>query len=256
MTTTDRLLHEPRPLSPIFITEVNHTDNRKVYSFEYTPEESGMYSIILEVCDRANNSKYVRRLVLFDKDSNITMDEKNKIFAGSAQNLSDFRWQTKIQNGANGTTRVSLLWPKHFTNKFHADKYLLNRVNTYPPQLNDFGRRGQGYKKIVPSFDDNEGRRQLSKISHFQGIVRFDIATDILETTETLGQLSMPSFIEVTPFEERTEVELTNITDGSAVQIWVRAHDIIGNKNIDSTKFLESIFFWFSKGDFKYENAK
>ena len=108
-----------------------------------------MYSILLQVSDKANNSKIARRLVLFDNDSSISLS-KPAFNPDMPLNVTDvkkgdggmhvitaipetgYMWQT---SNNRTYTRIVLDWEKHFVNKIHDQGKLLNRVLKYPTQF-------------------------------------------------------------------------------------------------------------------------
>lgn len=85
----------------------------------YTLPEAGMYSIILESADLANNTKYVRRLCLYDPSSEITIDPVFRLYAVSANNASDYKYQINI------SAPIVVDWHNYFRNAFHEDNALL-----------------------------------------------------------------------------------------------------------------------------------
>ncbi|KAH3833714.1 hypothetical protein DPMN_107027 [Dreissena polymorpha] len=64
-------LIEMEPLSPVFSYMENNTGSPTFPT--YTPPSAGMFSILLQTSDKANNSKIARRLVLYDNESSITL---------------------------------------------------------------------------------------------------------------------------------------------------------------------------------------
>ncbi|CAC5401876.1 unnamed protein product [Mytilus coruscus] len=98
---------------PVFIREVNVTNPIQYPTFP--PTEPGVYSIILEVSDRANNTRYARRFVFYDKTSKITTQNENPMKCNTASPSTDYTWQT------NGDKTVQITWKDHFINTVHAD---------------------------------------------------------------------------------------------------------------------------------------
>ncbi|CAG2241825.1 unnamed protein product [Mytilus edulis] len=66
--------------------------------FTYTPPGPGIYSIILDVADKANNSRFARQFVLYDPVSNITTDETFKLYVSRAERETHYNWQSNVQN--------------------------------------------------------------------------------------------------------------------------------------------------------------
>jgi len=211
-----------------------HDDSAKTYIKEYTPSTPGMYSIILEVNDRANNSIYVRRFALFDPQSQITIDQDDNLYSNSSSFDTSYLWQTVVGNGTNGNTDVHIVWRNHFANKFHKDNFLLNEVLTYPPQLDDGGRRGQGYKHI--SLDDNEGKRSKTAISNTNGITKYEIvAKKDNDGGRTFKNTPESGWKELSAITENVVLSIPGIEDGNSAKVFVRATDAMGNTKVDST---------------------
>ncbi|XP_063420687.1 uncharacterized protein LOC134705902, partial [Mytilus trossulus] len=160
---------------PDYLQEVNFTTPLQFPTF--SPSKPGVYSCILEVSDKANNSQYARRFVIFDKTSLVTTRNHNPLYCSSASKSTNFTWQTTI-NDENGQTRINIAWKDHFVNLVHEEGHFLSPVLSYEPRLTDGGRRID-YKKIYPAFDDNEGSRTRNAISNVNSIVLFEFAHQI-----------------------------------------------------------------------------
>ena len=78
---------------PEFIQQVNNTNPLTFPT--YTPSEPGVYSCILEVSDTANNTRYARRIVIFDKTSTVATRDQFRFYSLSASKESNYRWQEK-----------------------------------------------------------------------------------------------------------------------------------------------------------------
>ncbi|XP_052083561.1 angiopoietin-1 receptor-like [Mytilus californianus] len=210
---------------PLFIQEVNASD---IISFPtYAPDGPGVYSVILEVNDKANNSKYSRQVAIYDRTSNISTSSIHLIDVTTASKLTNFTWQT------SQFSKIDVSWSGHFMNEVHEKGHFLEKILDYVPRLSDgkFGRR-HDYKKILPSFDDNDGVRNRSFIPNIKSIIRFD----------TVGRQGIPmstfpktAWQDVTPLNDNKSFPLMDIRDGDSYQIWIRAHDIMGNSKVDYT---------------------
>ena len=106
----------------------------QVMASSYTPQYynlpgPGMYSVILEAGDLANNTKFVRRLVLFDPAPEITSDPNHNLYVRTASAAANYTYQ----NNASGDIVVT--WDRHFRNAIHEDNALLGmhdcHVNTH-----------------------------------------------------------------------------------------------------------------------------
>ncbi|KAL3832097.1 hypothetical protein ACJMK2_023774 [Sinanodonta woodiana] len=222
-------LTEISPLNPIHSADINHTQASN-YSYVHTPSESGMYSVLLQAIDKANNSKIARRLVLYDPNSTISVNVENDdtFYVSSAARETGYMWQSAKQ----GTkTECTVQWTNHFSNNFISDGKLLNKVNAYPSQFENIEREGilKTKKFVYPGFDDNEGERTVEEKPNKNGIVHFEVnilyPNDINEPANgwRVNGLSDRYTFSVVP------------KDGKPAFIWVRAHDVLGNVKDDNT---------------------
>ncbi|XP_060570888.1 angiopoietin-1 receptor-like [Ruditapes philippinarum] len=190
-----------------------------------------MYSVLMETRDFANNSRIARRLVLFDDQSDITLNENpdGKLYVSSAVNETGYMWQTSSEG--NDVT-IDVAWSNHFINRIIEDNKLLYRVDSYPIQFKEIEDDGiRSSQKFVPdSLDDNEGNRTLEAIENFHGIVKFEVATVLSIDDEE--PKSTWKILET--FQEKTSIKL-KLQEGSRVRVWVRATDVMGNIKTDST---------------------
>ncbi|OWF45417.1 Fibroblast growth factor receptor [Mizuhopecten yessoensis] len=232
-----KILEEPDPLGPVVMYRMNHTNSSNVFTKTHTPSEPGMYSLILETRDVANNSIYVRRFVLYDPVSAISVSNNHRLFVSSAEADTGHNWQSWYGNATGGRTYIDITWKDYFLNKLHEDNYFLNSISPYPDQLDDGGRRGEGYKKILPQFEDNEGERQTAKIPNARGIVRFDTVTNYANDGGS-SLANPPSSWRTLDGIKDGDTEYFDrgaIGDGSTAKVWVRAYDAMGNTKIEST---------------------
>ncbi|KAJ8306434.1 hypothetical protein KUTeg_016979 [Tegillarca granosa] len=228
-------LTEPEPMRPLKHIRLNSSTT----SYIYTPTESGMYSFLLEVKDRANNSRYIRRLALYDPTSSVSIDTSptTKLFVASGESETMYKWQSNLQNEHLEGMPIKVSWKGHFVNSLHEGQYLLIKVKPYPKQdFNVTTGSVRTYKAVEPRFDDNEGKRTMEAISNIHGIVKFDVAhkkdhkggQDILNPPTT-GWKEVPN-----PLSETVTINATR-QDGDTMRIWIRAYDVMGNTKIDST---------------------
>lgn len=89
---------------------------------EYTLPGPGMYSVILEAADLANNTKYVRRLCLFDPDSQITVDSQQRLYVQAANQQTNYTYIN------NASAPLVVTWHRYFRNALHEDEALLGRL--------------------------------------------------------------------------------------------------------------------------------
>ena len=147
-------LIEMNPLNPIFTKTIYNSSE----TVTFAPTETSMYSVLLQVSDKANNSKVARQLFLYDNMSSIeftkpglidrmpTLDEKQDMKKGdggfhalSAIPETGYLWQTTY-NGSK--TRIIFNWENHFVNKPIEQGKLLNKVLPYPTQFEDLQDSG------------------------------------------------------------------------------------------------------------------
>ncbi|XP_071158565.1 uncharacterized protein [Mytilus edulis] len=205
---------------PIFIEEVNATEPIQYPTFP--PTEPGVYSCILEVSDNANNTRYARRFVLYDKTSKVTTQNEKPMYCTTASSSTGYAWQT------NGDQNVTISWKDHFINIVHADGHFLSPISAYEPRLSDGGRR-KDYKSIDNKFDDFEGKMNRNGTDNINGIVKFEFAYQ-----SPSADVSNLKWIDVDLSETRT-VTLSRSDDGFSQKFWVRANDVMGNTLEDTT---------------------
>ncbi|XP_063419669.1 uncharacterized protein LOC134704818 [Mytilus trossulus] len=206
---------------PIFIREVNVTNTNTIQYPLFSPTEPGVYSCILEVSDRANNTRYARRFVLFDKTSTLTTQNENPIKCTTASSSTGYTWQT------NGDKTVKITWKNHFINTVHADGHFLSPVGQYVARLYDGGRRND-YKNIENKFDDYEGKMNRNGINNINGIVKFEFAYQ-----SPFSNVSNLSWTDLGLFENII-LTLPSSNDGFSQMFWVRSIDAIGNTKEDT----------------------
>ena len=157
-----------RYLSPVHQYTFNHTGS---HTYNYQPTEAGAYALILEATDNANNSIYVRRFVIYDPNSVIDVTSTHMKSLNANPNAS-YQWQTWTDGQA---TSVPFTWEGHFINSDHVNGGFLNRIQNYPPQLNDPNIPGQEtvFKKtITESLTDPTSTRTPDALANVQGITR------------------------------------------------------------------------------------
>ncbi|XP_065929746.1 uncharacterized protein [Magallana gigas] len=207
----------PNPV-PLIITEFLETTEEGGHSFTYEPDQPGVYSWILEINDRANNSAYVRRFVIYDPISKVTSDKSNPFYATSGNSIANYEWQN-----SNPKT-FSFSWKNHFLNKIHEDGNFLARIRLFPDSLSDGGDRN-GYKSIPAKYDDTEGTRSRDAIPNERGIIKYDVAYNIGKNQSSPSTYQYPN-------HGSTSIEISenqDLQDGNSFSVWVKAYDILGN---------------------------
>ena len=192
----------------------------------YTPPEAGMYSVILEVGDAANNTRYCRRLVLYDNVSSVSTNEDHRLFVGSAAPETSYRWQSSLHKD------VVVNWTGHFENRLHAEKKLLNPVDTF--KRLDFGNNM--IKKVDNIFEDFEGRRSLKPIPNAHGITRFEyVFQSVNGSAKDKDLFPSKQYINVNGTVTETQTFNHYRRDGDTFRIWIRATDAMGNTKVDAS---------------------
>ena len=210
----------PNPV-PLNITEFNETSEGAAHSFTFRPQEPGVYSWILEVNDRANNSRYLRRFAIYDPSSTVTSDSTHPFYATSGNAASDFKWQS------NNPQTVSFSWKNHFLNELHESGNFLARIRLFPPSLYDGFRTG--YKNIPDQFDDTEGKRSRDAIPNERGIIKYDIAFALGR-----NQLTPQTYQYIGRKNTSIDISLSQtLQDGNSLSFWVKAYDILGNTKVE-----------------------
>ncbi|XP_021363702.1 uncharacterized protein LOC110456947 isoform X2 [Mizuhopecten yessoensis] len=195
----------------------------------YTPDTIGMYTILLEVADKANNTMYARRLLLYDNSSEISINDNNMDIYGSVG--IEHLWISTLQNESSLGHPIQIGWADHFVNKEHVRLKLLTRVSPFKSEK----YRGIRQRNVKPGLDDNEGLRRMQPVDNVHGIVRADTAfkrdkdggTTITQTP-THGWRNVASY-----HNERTSINVPR-QDGDSIRIWVRTFDVVNNSATDS----------------------
>ncbi|XP_060598180.1 uncharacterized protein LOC132751968 isoform X3 [Ruditapes philippinarum] len=224
-------LTELNPIKPMARNQTLHMGNTSHYQ-TFTPLEPGMYSILLEVRDIANNSRIARRFVLYDKESDVELNQKspNGLHVSSAENHTGFKWQSAGSEGE--ITDIVVNWTGYFMNKAHEEGHYNNEIQTFKPQFEDLEDDGILYtrKFVNASLDDMEGERTRDPIANIHGIVKFEY-----QYTRDIGsQIPGAVWTKVEPISETTTIR-EQMSSGDQLKIRVRAYDVLGNTKMDST---------------------
>jgi hypothetical protein len=194
--------------------------------------DPGMYSIVLDVADKANNFRFARQFVLFDPVSNISLDTVDKLLVLSAQKETHYQWQSNIQDVRSNGPSINVAWKGHFRNKFHEDNKLLNAIHSFHATAMD----GMYLKDVDDKLDDLTGNRTRRAIPNSHGIVSFQIAYQkdhsggrTIQDVPTTGWTNVADIL--------SETQSINVTreNGDTIKIWIRAEDSMGNVATDYT---------------------
>ncbi|KAH3716928.1 uncharacterized protein LOC127855528 [Dreissena polymorpha] len=215
-------LTEANPTLPLLENRVDHTKNtmgQNLFRTTFTPPEPGMYSIVMEVTDNANNSIFTRRFALYDNVSSVTTNplSAHGLHATSGAKETGYRWQME-------TKSVKLNWTDYFVNKVHHEKKFLNKIKKFPTLFDDLESIGiRNVKKFVfDSYDDTEGNRTMDAIPNVNGITRFEYGYVVNQASEQAPTVWNTGLTQ--------NVDLPVSTNhGDTVTLWVRAFDILGN---------------------------
>ncbi|KAK3603163.1 hypothetical protein CHS0354_042996 [Potamilus streckersoni] len=218
-------LVEMEPLKPVYTEFINESDPHYA---TFTPKEPGMYSVLLEARDMANNSKITRRLCLYDNVSTVEIDttEMHSMYIATAAGESGFMWQ-------GSSDVITVVWSGHFFNRIHNENKLLSQVLSYPVQFADVEDNGilSSRKYVYSRLDDEEGSRSINEITNLNGIVRFEVNEDFADS----ATLPIANWKDVSPFAENYTFQ-AKLFSGRKMKVWVRAYDIMGNNAFDFTE--------------------
>ncbi|XP_062567450.1 uncharacterized protein LOC134229699 [Saccostrea cucullata] len=219
-------------LDPISSMKYNHSDAEKVRT--YSPQRPGAYAMILEASDRANNSEYVARYVVYDPSSSGIDIQKgdNDIKALSGSPNASYKWQI-LSAPSQSNVRVEFSWEGHFINRLHHEGGFLNRIEDYQPQLEDESADPGVFPKTVSSKYKESGTdaRPQEQIPNKLGITRFETYFD--ETGEQTIDVNSPAGWGDQSLTTTFSRSLSSVVrEGDSVKLWVRAEDAMGNRNV------------------------
>jgi hypothetical protein len=161
-------LTEEAPMDPFYREERNASD---LPFPEFTPPDSGVYSVILQVTDKANNSEFARQIAIYDPNSTISVISDTNLFVSTAEKLSNYSWQSECST-------VQITWDDYFINNFHLQNHLLLPVEKFPIQLRggDIEElKSEIVKDVKTNYDDHDGKRTVSAVHHVNGITEFEV---------------------------------------------------------------------------------
>ena len=138
---------------------------------EFTPPGPGVYSVVLQVTDKANNSEFARQIVIYDPNSTITNSSETNFYVPSAEKESNYLWQSRCR-----TVQVS--WRDYFENSFQVANHFLLPVEDFPTHFRggDVEEvKDEIVKKVTRFYDDHDGKRTVSGVTHANGITEFEL---------------------------------------------------------------------------------
>lgn len=161
-------LTEEAPMDPFYHEERNISS---LPFSEFTPPDSGIYSFILQVTDKANNSEFARQIAIYDPNSTISITAESNLFVSTAEGLSNYSWQSECST-------VQVTWNDYFINSFHLENHLLLPIEPFPVQLrggNIEELKSEIVKDVKDDYDDHYGKRTVSAVKHVNGITEFEV---------------------------------------------------------------------------------
>lgn len=181
--------------------KLNTTDTS--LTLHLTPDESGLYCIVLEVKDFADNVQQARRFLIYDNTSNISVRADKSFFVSSASKETKFMWQTHGE-------RICLDWKGYFYNKFYIDNNILGPIKSDPSGL------------IAGIYDQQFGLLPVTGTTSVNGIIEF-----LFSWRQTNHSFS--DDISIPNIEHQTYCKQFNLSDGESYTLSIRAVDIVNN---------------------------
>ena len=227
-------LTEVNPRSPIYTHTDTITSGTSCHTTTYTPPEVGMYSVLVEIADKANNTNYARRLVLYDPSSSISINQTqdSQMYVKSAVSETGYKWQSNTQDTIGIGHPIIVNWENHFENHVHSQGNLLNKVQ--PFQSVDYPEFFRTIS-VNSSLDDHEGKRTIDQTKNVLGIVKAEFAfMRDKDGGKTLTE-QPTSWTPVTQFINQEQSMTISRADGDTVRIWVKVTDVLNNTAIDTT---------------------
>ncbi|XP_061191567.1 uncharacterized protein LOC133199714 [Saccostrea echinata] len=161
-------LTEEAPMNPLYREEKNSSS---LPFLEFTPPDPGVYSAILQVTDKANNSEFARQIAVYDPNSTITTTAESNFYVSSAEKVSNYSWQSRCST-------VEVKWKDFFRNSYHVENHLLLSVEKFPLQIRGGDveeLKSEIVKDVEDIYDDHNGSRSVSAVKHLHGITEFEV---------------------------------------------------------------------------------
>ncbi|XP_070581764.1 uncharacterized protein [Ptychodera flava] len=173
--------------------------------------DPGVYAIILTVYDRAKNFAKVRRFVMFDDFSAISIDVTKSIKAKEEVYNKGVYWVNPSKS------KTLLSWDGHFCNPFHRDELLLNGIAEL--------------KELPRVYDEITGQPPTSRsreaIHNADGIVRFQIYYALSDWTE------LQNWTDIRDVETEFSIPIPD-SKSEFMMVWLRAYDVMNHTKEDS----------------------
>lgn len=212
--------------TPVFTKIINASQTS--LSLNVPPASPRLYCLKLEVKDKANNVKYVRRFFLYDNTSCIkTKPNKTMFYVSSASKMTHVLWQTHHNE-------ICILWKDYFFNDFYLNNPLLSGV--------------QPDSDYAGIYEQNEGLLPVNGTSNVHGITQFLFSWKLNNGTFS-NETIVPSLT------QQLLCSNLSVTDGQTYTLNIRAIDIVNNSYAEERKvFIDRSVplisnIWISKGD-------
>jgi len=208
-----------------------------VTSFQYTIPSPGVFSLLLTVYDKANNTATARKIVLFDKENGMKKTGEPLRLNGVPVE-SGYGWLTTFpRNSDDGNSRLTLNWKGRYTNQKHLSEGWLLSV-----------------RRNYDIFDDNllktDGRRTIHEIKHDNGTVGCRLAFKVDQQggrdphTSDIKASNISNSNELEPstwafFDhttQRTTLVIPGLNSNHTIVIWIQAFDVVGYSFEDQIK--------------------
>jgi len=205
-----------------------------VNSFQYTIPSPGVFSLVLKVYDKANNTATARKLVLYHQQTDGTNEGVTK--TGEPLRVSEtavdsgYGWMTSPTNSNNGKSKLTLNWKGRYMNRKHLSEGWLLRTSPIPDIIDD-------------NLLDTEERRTIHAVKHTNGTVGYKLAfrvdqqggrdsytrdiqeTNVSNSNEDLEPLKWGLFDHTA---HTATLVMPTLTSNDTISIWIRAYDVVG----------------------------
>ncbi|XP_033097255.1 uncharacterized protein LOC117101388, partial [Anneissia japonica] len=195
-------------------SELKFTDQSEMQVDLLLPDP-GLYSLILEVRDRAMNTKLARRFVLFDNVNPPQLRFENPIVVRSASG-DEINWLTSIEN-----VKLLLDWGSRFWSRFVHENSLLNEIDEYVG--------------VNVEYDQFNGTRGRPSVNNNMGIIRFEIISTIIRGDSIINRQYLNVHLNIT---HEFTYNADEIQNGDELVFLVIAWDIF-NRSVEDSKSIK-----------------
>lgn len=211
--------------------------NITLNNFRYTCLKPGVYSIVLTVYDKANNSAKARKIFNYDDHDSSVQETDSPVYLDKANSSTKYQYITrldKLQNPGD-SYQFNLIWTGHFDTTYK--KEWLGAVRPWPIQ------RGS----IDDSYGAKYGLRSIDAVVNTTGVLGYEIAY-LVDGNGTGGRgLSVPNTFAAIANPKSTSYPVTvssKLKDGDAIVVWLKVYDLYGKQRIvQSTTYIDTSRF-------------